>query len=399
MSEFRDRHQSDVRKADVDPTPSNSRYCIVGLSGIGDVSPHSKKNAFRMVARAFDDGRLDPNDIPVGMIVRVAAFVLLLILILSLAWHGYYTVAPHEQAVVLRFGRHHATIGPGLHFMIPLVDEAVRVSVEEHRLRLPFGEGSDEPRAAQTRDSAGHEEALMLTGDLSAAVVEWTAQWQVVDPAKFLFKIDNDPISRGHSNSISHIDATIQVIAQSVMHRLVGDYSIDEMLTEKRDEVRLAAEKAGQELLNKYDCGVQITGLQMQRVTPPARVKPSFDAVNISLQNKEKLVNQAETERNKLMPQARASKDKLIQEAKGYADRRRLEAQGEISALLAKYEAYRKAPDVTRRRLYIEAMEEVFAESGSKTILDSDLRSLLPLLQLGTEDNGRTDASQKEKQK
>jgi membrane protease subunit HflK len=229
--------------------------------------------------------------------------------------------------------------------------------------------------------------------------VEWTVQWQVVDPAKFLFRIDNDPIARGTPASVSHIDATIQVIAQSVMHRLVGDYSIDEMLTEKRDEVRLAAEKAGQQLLDKYECGVQITGLQMQRVTPPARVKPSFDAVNISLQNKEKLVNQAETERNKLMPQARAGKDKLIQEAKGYAERTRLEAQGEISALLAKYEAYRQAPDVTRRRLYLEAMEEVLGESGSKTILDSDLRGLLPMLQVGSEENITSGAARKEKQR
>lgn len=348
-----------------------------------------------MAARDLGSGRSAPTDIPWG---KLAPIGLLLALLLPLAWKAFYLVAPHEQAVVLRFGGHHATVGPGLHFKIPLVDEAVPVSVEEHRLRLPFGEGGEEPRAVQGRDSTGRDEPLMLTGDLSAAVVEWTVQWQVVDPAKFLFRIDNDPIVRGRAASISHIDATIQAIAQSVMHRLVGDYSIDEMLTEKRDEVRLAAEQAGQDLLNKYDCGVQITGLQMQRVTPPARVKPSFDAVNISLQNKEKLVNEAETERNKLMPQARASKDKLIQEAKGYADRRRLEAQGEISALLAKYEAYRQAPDVTRRRLYIEAMEEVLAELGSKTILDSDLPSLLPLLPVGSDDHLRTDPGRKEKQ-
>lgn len=352
-----------------------------------------------MAARDFSSGRRDLNEIPWRKITRLAPFVLLLFLILPLIWKGFYTVAPHEQAVVLRFGRHYATVGPGLHFMIPLVDAAIPVSVEEHRLRLPFGEGSEEPRTIQGRDSASRDEPLMLTGDLSAAVVEWTVQWQVIDPAKFLFRIDNAPLLRGQAASLSHMDATIQVIAQSVMHRLVGDYSIDEMLTEKREEVRLAAEKAGQQLLNKYDCGVQITGLQMQRVTPPARVKPSFDAVNISLQNKEKLVNEAERERNKLMPEARASKDKLIQEAKGYADRRRLEAQGEISALLAKYEAYRQAPEVTRRRLYLEAMEDVLGAAGSKTILDSDLRSLLPMLQVGSEEINKPDAVRKEKQK
>ena len=351
-----------------------------------------------MAARGLEGGWIDPDEIPWDRIVRVAPVVLLLVLLLPLIWKGFYTVQPHEQAVVLRFGKHHATTGPGLHFMIPLADQAVPVSVEEHRLRLPFGESSDES-PARNSDSASHEEPLMLTGDLSAAVVEWTVQWQVVDPAKFLFQIDNDPIARGSTASVSHINATIQAVAQSVMHRLVGDYSIDEMLTEKRDEVRLAAEKAGRALLSKYDCGIQITGLQMQRVTPPRRVKPSFDAVNTSLQNKEKLVNESKIERNKLIPQARASKDRLIQEAKGYADRRRLEAQGEISALLAKYEAYRQAPDVTRRRLYIEAMEEVLAQAGSKTILDSDLQGLLPMLQVGTKDNGGAGAGGKEQQK
>jgi len=352
-----------------------------------------------MAAQGLGGGRFDPDDIPWERIARIGPWVLLLLVIMVLAWKGFYTVAPHEQAVVLRFGKHHATTGPGLHFKIPLVDAAVPVSVEEYRLHLPFGEGSEDRRVTGSRDTASQEEPLMLTGDLSAAVVEWTVQWQVLDPAKFLFRIDNNPIARGPTASVSHINATIQAIAQSVMHRLVGDYSIDEMLTEKRDEVRLAAEKAAQALLDKYDCGIQITGLQMQRVTPPARVKPSFDAVNASLQNKEKLVNESKTERNKLIPQARANKDKLIQEAKGYADRRRLEAQGEISALLAKYEAYRQAPDVTRRRLYLEAMEEVLAESGSKTILDSDLPSLLPMLQVGSEDNGATGAGRKEGQK
>jgi membrane protease subunit HflK len=352
-----------------------------------------------MTERHLGGGRFDADNIPWEKVVRVAPFLLSLFLIVPLAWKGFYTVKPHEQAVVLRFGKHHATTGLGLHFMIPLADRAVRVSVEEHRLRLPFGESSEEPRATRSSGTAGREEPLMLTGDLSAAVVEWTVQWQVMDPAKFLFRIDNNPVARNSTASVSHINATIQAVAQSVMHRLVGDYSIDEMLTEKRDEVRLSAEKAGQALLDKYDCGIQITGLQMQRVTPPGRVKPSFDAVNTSLQNKEKLVNESKTERNKLIPQARASKDKLIQEARGYADRRRLEAQGEIAALLAKYDAYRQAPDVTRRRLYIEAMEEVLAQSNSKTILDGDLPSLLPVLDVGSENNGAPGADRKEVRK
>jgi membrane protease subunit HflK len=123
-----------------------------------------------MAARGLGGGWFDPDKIPWDRIVKVAPVVLLLVLLLPLTWNGFYTVQPHEQAVVLRFGKHHATTGPGLHFMIPLADRAVPVSVDEHRLRLPFGESSEEPRATRSRDSASHEEPLMLTGDLSAAV-------------------------------------------------------------------------------------------------------------------------------------------------------------------------------------------------------------------------------------
>ena len=163
----------------------------------GDESPHSEKEGISWPREVLVVDVLTPNEIPWERILKVAPLVLLLGFILPVAWKGFYTVQPHEQAVVLRFGKHHATTGPGLHFMIPLADRAVPVSVEEHRLRLPFGESSEEPRAARSRDSANREEPLMLTGDLSAAVVEWTVQWQVVDPAKFLFQIDNDPIVRG----------------------------------------------------------------------------------------------------------------------------------------------------------------------------------------------------------
>src|SRR3990172_4212721 len=116
-----------------------------------------------MAARGLGGGRFDPDDIPWNLIVRVAPFVLTLLFIMVLAWKGYYTVAPHEQAVVLRFGKHHATTGPGFHFMIPLVDQAVRVSVQEHRLRLPFAESSEDARVPASRGTASQEEPLMLT--------------------------------------------------------------------------------------------------------------------------------------------------------------------------------------------------------------------------------------------
>jgi membrane protease subunit HflK len=299
---------------------------------------------------------------------------------LYVVWNGFYTVAPHEQAIVLRFGKYLSTQGPGLHFKIPLVDDAVPVDTSEKSMRLPFGLfGRVSESEMDASHRPGHEESLILTGDLYAAVVEWNVIWRVVEPKDFLFSID-----------AVDVENTITAVARSVMHRAVGDYSADEILTGKREEIALAAFKEMQRLLDGYQCGVSVVALQMQRVTPPERVKPSFDEVNASIQQRDQSVNEANRERNRLIPQAEATRDKLIRQAEGYAARRRAESEGEISALLAKYNAYRESPDITRRRMYLEAMEEVIGNSGPKTVLDADLRGLLPLLNVAGDENEAT---------
>jgi membrane protease subunit HflK len=169
------------------------------------------------------------------------------------------------------------------------------------------------------------------------------------------------------------------------MNRLVGDYSIDEVLTEKRVEIGETARKATQDMLDLYSCGIVIQDLQMQRVSPPERVRPAFDEVNASIQHRDQSESEANTERNKLLPAALAEKDKLIRTAQGYAERRRAEANGEISALLARYEAYHRAPEVTRQRLYLESMQKILSAIHAKVIIDGPVsKQMLPLLQLDT---------------
>ncbi len=310
------------------------------------------------------------RDLPWGRIVPMAAVTLLVMIVLYLAASSVYTVAPYEKAVVLRFGKYHATVDPGLNFCIPLVDQVLKVSVEEHSLRLPFGEGAERPQRAS------EEQALMLTGDLNAAVVEWTIQWQVVKPEEFLFRLY-------HKNDQQYPERVITTVAQTVMNQLVGDYSIDEVLTQQRGAIAAMARQQTQQRLEAFGCGIGITDLQMQRVAPPDRVRASFDKVNASIQERDKLENEANKERNKLMPAAYAQKDKMIREAEGYAQRRRAETEGEIKALLAKYHQYEKAPKETRQRLYLEAMEEVLGHVQSKVIVDSAvLGRTLPLLPL-----------------
>jgi len=313
------------------------------------------------------------NQVHWPTLLRAAAAGILVLLGLYVVSQGFYTVAPHEKAVVLRFGRYHATVDPGLQFCIPLVDTVLKVSMEERSLRLPFGVSQDRP---QYQGQGQEDLTLMLTADLNAASVEWTIQWQVVQPDQYLFRFyqSDDP---------DYAEKLIVTVAHTVMDRLVGDYSIDEVLTEKRGEIAESARQATQELLDHYNCGIAIRDLQMQRVSPPAKVRPAFDQVNASIQQRDRLENEANKERNRLVPAALADKDKAIRNAQGYADRRRAEANGEIKALLARYAAYQKAPDLTRKRLYLESMQKVFEQVDTKVILDEHLgKQLLPLLPL-----------------
>lgn len=306
------------------------------------------------------------------------AFVILFLMLIGVAFGAYYTVKENERAVVLRFGEYHTTSPPGLHLKIPLVDTVLKVSVEEHSLRLPVGVGGR--RATATSE----EITLMLTGDFNAASVEWSVQWKIIEPKDYLFSFyrQADP---------DYAENVIRTVARTVMNQQVGDYSLDEVLTEKRSAIAVEARALTQAALDNFKrgedlqgCGIMITDLQMQRVTPPITVKPAYDAVLAAVQKSSQLQNEANKERNQLLPAARAEADKKIQDAEGYAQRRRAEVNGEITALTDKYEAYKNAPEVTRQRLYLDAMENVLSEVDSKIIIDADLQQLLPLLQLNS---------------
>jgi len=307
---------------------------------------------------------------------RLVVAGLLLLAIVLLATRSMYTVQPNEEAVVLRFGKYASTAEPGLHFCIPFVDDVLTVDMRERTVRMPFGLSDDRPVG-----KFNEEAVLMLTGDLNAAAVEWTVQWRVAEPFEYLTTFHNSYFEQDE-----YLQAIIVIVARTVMNRLVGDYSIDEVLTGKRNEIREQALEATQQMLDEYSCGVLITDLQLQRVTPPEQVKASFAAVNEAVQTRDKLENEANKEKNTLLPKARADRDKAIREAEGYAARRRSEVRGEIDALMAQYEQFAKAPEETQQRLYLEAMEKVMSSVKNKTIIDSDMQQLLPLLNLNEGD-------------
>ncbi len=311
----------------------------------------------------------------VARATRVIVIGVIVLAVILIGSRTVYTVQPNEEAVVLRFGRYNATASPGLQFCIPFVDEVLFVDVRERNIRMPFGITGEKSEVVAAR--VNEEDVLMLTGDLNAAVVEWTVQWQVADPQQYLFTFHSERVDQD-----DYLQAIITVVGRTVMNRLVGDYSIGEVLTSKREEISVKAANATQQMLDKYECGIRITNLQLQRVTPPDQVRASYAAINEADQTRDKLENEANKEKNTLLPTAKAERDKMIREAEGYVARRRSEVKGEIDALMAQYEQFAKAPEETRQRLYLESLEKVFSNVENKTIIDSDLQQLLPLLNL-----------------
>ena len=305
----------------------------------------------------------------------------------------FYRVDASEEGVLLRFGKHQDTTTPGLHWKLPWPIERVNLVPVQRIQTLEFGFATERPgRVTQyarvTSTQLGVAE--MLTGGLNLAHVEWIVQYRIKDSAHYLFNMGaTETAGRGALPSGMQRDVnpavpdTIRDVSESVMRKLVGDSSIDAVLTIGRDQIAAEAKDEIQQSLDELKAGVDIVTVKLQTTSPPTEpVKDAFQEVNRARQNKERVVNDAEGERNLKIPAARGAKDQQISEAEGYHDRVILETKGQINAFLAQLAEYEKAPDVTRTRLYLDAMEEILARVGSKTIIDQSVQGLLPLLNL-----------------
>jgi len=292
------------------------------------------------------------------------------LVILILAFTSFYTIDPEETGLVLRFGQYVRSTDPGLHFKIPFgVERVLKVPVQR-QLKEEFGFRTVKS-GVQTQYSTKPyaDESNMLTGDLNAAVVEWVVQYRIIDPYNYLFRVRN-------------VEKTFRDMSEAVMRKVVGDHIVNEVLTVGRAEVALQVTIELQDLCDTYETGIKVEQVVLQDVNPPDPVKPSFNAVNEAQQEKEKLINQAQSEYNREIPKAKGEALQTIQEAEGYALDRVNRSQGDAMLFTAIYEAYRKAPEVTRTRMYIETMTEVLPQVESKVIVDDDLKGLLPLLNL-----------------
>jgi membrane protease subunit HflK len=306
-----------------------------------------------------------PN-INIKAISGVVIAILLLVFLFSL----WFTVRPEEVGVVLRLGRYTRTVNPGLNFKLPFgVEKVIKVPVER-QLKLEFGFRTDKPGVRTQYSAKGYlEESLMLTGDLNAAQVEWIVQYRVKDPYKFLFRVRNAV-------------QTFRDINEAMMRKVVGDRTVDEVLTVGRQELASTVTTKLQELSDQYEMGIKVVQVVLQDVNPPEPVKPAFNEVNEAQQEREKLINQAKSEYNKVIPRAKGEAEKTIEEAKGYALERVNNARGEASKFNAVFKEYLKAKEVTHQRIYLETMNDILPKVGRKLITDEDISGILPLFQL-----------------
>ncbi len=297
-------------------------------------------------------------------------FGLIAALLVLVALGSFYTIDPEERGVILRFGKYSRTTEPGLHFKIPFgVERLIKVPVER-QLKQEFGFRTVRAGVQSQVSRRGYElESNMLTGDLNAAVVEWVVQYRIEDARSFLFKVRS-------------VEETLADMSEAVMRKVVGDRTVDDVLTTGRQEVADLVEERLQDLCDQYENGVKIEQVVLQDVNPPEPVKPSFNEVNEAEQEKETKRNQAQQRYNEVIFRARGEAEQTISNAEGYKLDRVNRAKGEAARFESLYSEYRKAPEVTRRRIYLETMNTILPKMGQKTILDGDLDGVLPLLDL-----------------
>ncbi|RLE28475.1 MAG: FtsH protease activity modulator HflK [Acidobacteria bacterium] len=304
---------------------------------------------------------------------KILILIPLVILALLLISDFVYTIEPEEIGVVVRFGKFDRTTDPGLHVKMPFpIEQLAKVPIQR-QLKQEYGFRTREAGVrTQYERGSFQRESLMLTGDLNVAVVEWIAQYRVTDPYLYLFKVRNR-------------DKTFRDMNEAIMRAVVGDRSVDEVITVGRQDIENEVRLGLQELCDQYEIGITVDQIVLQDVNPPDPVKPSFNEVNQAEQERERAINDARADYNRVIPRARGEALQMIEQAEGYAIDRTNRGKGDAALFEELLMAYRRAPDVTRRRMYLETMAKIYPKIGKKVLLDDGLEGVLPLMSLGKE--------------
>jgi len=287
-------------------------------------------------------------------------------------WSSIFRVELEEEGVLLTLGEYSGLRQSGIHLKWPAPIQTVIKIPTKRELEMEFGQRAKTSSNRRVGRSEVEEESLMLTGDLNVAVVPWKTQYRIAEPDKFLFKV-KDPIG------------TFRDMNEAVMREVIGDRSVNEVLTTGRQEIASKMEDKLQKMCDQYENGIKINRILLQKVLPPKQVQDAFNEVNTAEQEKEKMINQALGDYNKIIPRARGEAEQTVQQAEGYAMDRINRAKGDVSLFEDLLKAYKKAPEVTKNRIYLETMADVYPNVKQKIILDKELEGVLPLLPLSKE--------------
>lgn len=298
---------------------------------------------------------------PVMLLGILAAVVLL-----AVAFTSFYVVDATEQAVVTRFGRYIKTVGPGLQFKLPFgIDRSYNIPTQVVQTEQ-FGFKTIKSGTINQYQNGITTESTMLTGDLNIVDVEWIIQYRIVDPAAWQFNVKDRT-------------KTIRDISQSVINTLVGDRAILDVMGNERSAIESQALDLMNDNFKQLGLGISVLTVRLQNIVPPTAVQTAFEDVNKAIQDMNRFINEGKEAYNTEIPKAQGEAKQQIQVAQGYATERVNKALGDVARFNAVYEEYRKAPAVTRERLYIETMEEVFNSQKNSTLIDGQLDNVLPV--------------------
>ena len=297
------------------------------------------------------------------LIIWIVIAVVAVLLVLS----SFFVVDQTEQAVVLRFGRYHRTVGPGLQTKIPLGIERnynVPTQVVQTMTFGYRGQGAASPLYGQNYTN----ESLMLTGDLNIIDVQWTVQYKIENPYNWMFKVESR-------------ESTLRDISQSIMNQLVGDLPILSVMTSQRTRIEVEAQEMMQKMFDLYGLGIRVVTVKLQNIVPPVgSVQDAFEDVNKAIQDMNRYINEGKKLYNEVIPAARGEANRLIQVANGYAAERVNQARGDVERFNSVREVYETSKDITGTRLYIETIEEILQDNkGNVTLVDKNLANFLPM--------------------
>ena len=300
--------------------------------------------------------------------IKVAAALIVLAAVLT----SVFIVDQTEDSVITRFGKYQDTVGPGLHFKLPFgIDRHYNVPTKIVQTEQ-FGFRTAGNRTANASNSATMaRESTMLTGDLNIVDVEWIIQYRINDPRSWLFNVQSDVRV-----------STIRDVSQAVINELVGDRGILDVMGPERTAIETSAVELTNAQLQTFGLGVSIINVQLQNIVPPPGVQAAFEDVNKAIQDMNRLINEGKEAYNSEIPKASGEAEQLVQVARGYATERVNKALGDTARFNAVYEEYRRAPDVTRNRLYIETWEELFKDEEGASLIDSNVDNFLPFRNL-----------------